>query len=103
MRKLLYLLGGIVFGVVLTRLFRRRRTAPPAAAEPRPSTPGAEALRARLAAARAESAASAPAPAEAASDDEPRVDAPANVDDARRRVHGQARAAVDEMRRAGEA
>jgi hypothetical protein len=69
-------LAGFVGGAAVYRAFRRR---PPAAAVPDP----ADALKAKLAASRAAQEEEAPAPA--------------GVEERRRSVHEQARAAIDEM------
>jgi hypothetical protein len=86
-RRKLALAAGAVAGAVATVLLRRR---PASEKEPDART---EELRRKLAEAReAEPAAS------AAPEPEPEVD----VEEARRRVHEEARAAVDEMQRSGE-
>jgi hypothetical protein len=96
MRKLLYILGGVAFGVVIARIFRRSRPAHemPAA----PSSSQADALRAQLAASRSTPTAGGAEPPVLANDEGVVVD----VDEARRRVHGRARDTVDEMRRSAE-
>jgi hypothetical protein len=97
MRKLLYILGGVAFGVVIARIFRRSRPAAhemPAA----PSSSQADALRAQLAASRSTPTAGGAEPPVLANDEGVVVD----VDEARRRVHGRARDTVDEMRRSAE-
>jgi hypothetical protein len=93
MRKLLYLLGGVAVGVAVARLLRGRRSE--AVEQPAPSSsPGAETLRAQLAASRVEVAPTVEEPP--AVDEEPGV---VDVEAARRRVHDRGRETVDEMRR----
>ena len=77
MKRFYAWLAGFAGGAAVYRAFRRR---PPVAATPDP----ADALKAKLAASRAEQAEEAPA------------EAP-GVEERRRSVHEQARAAIDEM------
>jgi hypothetical protein len=89
-QKLALLLGALAAGLLAARLLRRRRRPGPAELAGGPADPRADALRRQLAESREGAA-----PPVAAS--EP----PSDVDEARRRVHEQGRAAVDEMRRRG--
>ncbi len=97
MRRLLYLAGGITAGLVLVRLFRRRRAGD--AAPPARLRAAKDELQEKLAATRADTA------REAGEDVEPPAGEPppaGDVDEARRRVHAEGRAAVEEMRRGGD-
>ena len=87
-QKLAVLLGALAAGLLVARLLRRRRRARPAEPAGAPSDPRADALRRQL----AESRGGPPVP-EVGS-----PEARSDVDEARRRVHEQGRAAVDEMR-----
>jgi len=89
MRRLAGWIGGAVWGFVAYRLWRRRRQ-PAVASAPtaEESDARAEELRAKLAEARAGEE---PAPAEPGED-------PESVEERRRRVHEEGRAAIDEMR-----
>jgi hypothetical protein len=117
MKRKLAVLLGLAALVVLVRALVRRRSALHAAGG---GDPRAEALRRKLADRRGrfqgalESASDAPGPPEpdpgetAALPDEPVVqgaadeDSASSVDEARRRVHDEARAALEDMRRASD-
>jgi hypothetical protein len=95
MRRKLALAAGAAIGAAAGIFWRRGRTPAPPAAEPDERT---EELRRKLAEAReAEPAAGPPAP-------EPEAEPELTVDleESRRKVHDEARAAMDEMQRAGE-
>lgn len=112
MKRKLALLLGLVAAVALVRLLRRRASRVEAA------DPRAQALRRKLADRRrggheAETAAASPRAPTAAEDAAPRLGLEAEageaagapelpVEEARRRVHEEARAALDEMRRSGD-
>ena len=89
MRRFLDWLGGAVWGVVAYSLWKRRRKPAPATA-PESGEPDdrAEELRAKLAESRASDE---PSPAEPG-------ESPESVEERRRRVHEEGRAAIDEMR-----
>lgn len=107
MRRNAALLAGVAAGTVAAVLLRRRRApeAEPGAGEP--ADPRAEELRRKLAQARDEAAdeddfEAAGMAAEAMVEDEPRPPpTQGEVDETRRRVHEDARAAAEEMRRPG--
>jgi hypothetical protein len=87
-QKLAFLVGGLAVGALVAGLLRRRlRPAGPAPCAP---DPRAEALRHQLAASRADL----PAPSGEAGTAEPKAD----VDESRRRVHDEGRAALRDMR-----
>jgi hypothetical protein len=89
MRRFADWLGGAVWGVVAYRLWKRWRK-PLAATGPDAAEPDdrAEELRAKLAESRASDE---PSPAEPG-------ESPESVEERRRRVHEEGRAAIDEMR-----
>jgi hypothetical protein len=87
---LAFLAAGLAIGVLVARLLGRRRTEL-AYESPTEPDPRADALRAKLAAAREGD------DGPASSDELPAGD----VDEARRAVHERGRATVEEMRRAG--
>jgi hypothetical protein len=101
------LLAGVAAGTVAAVVLRRRRPGTEPGPVPEPD-PRAEELRRKLAQARDEAAdeddfEAAGMSGEAMVEDEPRP-APASagdVDDSRRRIHEDARAAAEEMRRTG--
>lgn len=94
MRQKLTFALGLGLGLALVRLFRRRRHRP---AEPAPADPRAQELRRKLAETR-EAPGGEPSPA---LPDQPPAGA-GEIDEARRRVHEEGRAAVEEMRRMGD-
>ena len=96
MRRFFAFLLGIAAGLALVRVLRRRRAS---LSEPALSDPRAEELARKLAETRS-SGASAETVAEGA---ETEASAPTGeeIDEARRRVHEDARDAVEEMRRSG--
>jgi hypothetical protein len=102
------LLVGAAVGTIGAVLVRRRAERAPGATAAPASDPRAEELRRKLAEAREQAAdedefEAAGMAGEALVEDEPRPDpATGEVDDERRRVHEEARAAAEEMRRAGE-
>ena len=92
MRRKLALTAGAAIGAAAGIFWRRGRT-PAAPAEPDERT---EELRRKLAEAReAEPVAATPAP-------EPEPELTVDLEESRRKVHDEARAAMDEMQRAGE-
>jgi hypothetical protein len=103
------LLAGVAAGTVAAVLLRRRRGPETESyGAPGGSDPRAEELRRKLAQARDEAAdeddfEAAGMAAEALVEDEPRPSSPPSgeVDETRGRVHDEARAAAEEMRRAG--
>ncbi len=107
MRRNVALLAGVAAGTAAAVLVRLRKvSALGAATEPAPD-PRAEELRRKLAEAREQAAdesefEAAGMAAEAVLEDEPPAAAAGPVDEERRRVHEDARAAAEEMRRAGE-
>jgi hypothetical protein len=98
-RRKLALLAGAILGALAALWFRARRRGPSPTVAPEPD-PRAEDLRRRLAEARAEAPSVAPPSAGAASDADA---APQEEFEAmRRRVHEEARAAAENMRRRSE-
>ena len=103
-------LAGAALGTLAAVLVRRRtrRGAAGEGPDARPSDPRAEELRRKLAEAREQAAdedefEAAGMSGEALVEDEPRPDGrTGHVDEERRRVHEEARAAAEEMRRSGE-
>jgi len=91
MRRLFAWLAGVLGGMAAYRAFRRRRPEPQPAPAPQPDP--AEALRSRLAEARA-----AGDGRDEFESGETTVDQAVDPDARRRSVHEQARAAIDEMR-----
>ena len=88
MKRLADWVGGAVWGVVTYRLWKRWRRPVPVSVPPGDESDArAEELRAKLAAARAGEE---PAPAEP-------VESPESVEERRRRVHDEGRAAIDRM------
>jgi len=88
MRRLLDWIGGAVWGVIAYRLFKRwRRPAVATAPAAEETDDRAEELRAKLAETRASEE---PTPVEPG-------ESPESVEERRRRVHEEGRAAIDEM------
>lgn len=104
MRRNAALLAGIAAGTVAAILLRRRGRQDFEPGAGPPPDPRAEELRRKLAEAREQAAdehdfEAAGMAGEALIEDEPRPDHSGSVDEARRRVHEDARAAAEEMRR----
>jgi hypothetical protein len=95
MRRKLAVLAGLALGVTLVRALTRRRRAVPLE---RPADPRTEELRRKLAASR-ETRVEPPAP-EVTVEERPAL--PTAIDEARRRVHAEARRSIDDMERSGE-
>jgi acetyl-CoA carboxylase carboxyltransferase component len=93
-KRIVALLAGITAMAAVMELLRRRRGAAPRRTPVEPPDERADELRRRLADQR-EAESTAPAAAAQA----PGVDESLSVDEARRRVHDEARATLDEMRR----
>ena len=108
MRRKVALLVGAAVGTLGAVLVRRRAGPSRGVATPPDTDPRAEELRRKLAEAREQAAdedefEAAGMGSEALVEDEPRPDPGAGgVDEERRRVHEEARAAAEEMRRSGE-
>ena len=108
MRRNVALLAGAALGTLGAVLVRRRIATESRPADAPASDPRAEELRRKLAEAREQAAdedefEAAGMSGEALVEDEPRPDGrTGHVDDERRRVHEEARAAAEEMRRSGE-
>ena len=101
MRRNVALLAGAAAGTVAAILFSRRATAPCSSADLRaPADPLAEELRRKLAEAR-ESAADEEEFEAAGMGPETLIEDDEDVTETRRRVHEEARAAAEEMRRSG--
>jgi hypothetical protein len=102
------LLVGAALGTIGAVLVRRRTSRAPGVSRAPASDPRAEELRRKLAEAREQAAdedefEAAGMTGEALVEDEPRPDPETGeVDEERRRVHEEARAAAEEMRRSGE-
>ena len=98
MRQKLAFILGLAAGLALVRLFRRRR-APP---QGRAVDPRATGLRRKLAEQREVPAGEPPPAAEPAAAEEPPSAEQVGVEDARRRIYEEGRAAVEEMRRSSD-
>jgi hypothetical protein len=97
MRRLVGWIGGAVGGFTAYRLLRRRPQVAPAAGRAEPDE-RADELREKLAESRtAEPVAEEPAPEPAVADEDPAIEAE-SPEERRRQVHGEGRAALDEMR-----
>jgi hypothetical protein len=98
LKRIAYVLGGFALGIVLRRLFRRRRVAADTRSARPAADPRAENLRRRLAASREGALEETPETAPPGSVGEGAGD----VDAERRRVHERGRRAADEMRGSAE-
>jgi hypothetical protein len=97
MRRLVGWIGGAVGGFTAYRLLRRRPQVVPESAA-RDEDARADELREKLAESRtAEPVAGEPAPEPAVADEDPAIEAE-SPEERRRQVHGEGRAALDEMR-----
>ena len=107
MKRNVALLVGAALGTIGAALVRRRASRAPGVSHGPASDPRAEELRRKLAEAREQAAdeeefEAAGMAGEALVEDEPRPDPETgDVDEERRRVHEEARAAAEEMRRSG--
>ena len=94
MRRKLALLAGATIGAAAAVLLRRR----PASTTPAEPDERTEELRRKLAEAREAE----PADAPSEPDPQPEPELTVDLEESRRRVHDEARAAMDEMQRSGE-